>query len=235
MKLRTTVDVSEAVRGLDELQKSQLPFAIAATLTGCAKAGQRAVQQGLGGKFTLRNSFTKQGIRITPAEKKSQRIEADVHTHLETPGHPDYMVAQQEGAQKVPWGGHHYIAVPTKYAHQLGGRIIAPELRIGSIMQNLGNVYENDKAVRGLKRTKRMTPRALVFFVQDLRNGHKAVMARYFQNRDAVPIYLLIPEARINPRLEMDKTVRLAVEAAFPGQWKETWRRIMVRGLRIKA
>ena len=126
MKLRATVDVSEAVAGLNELQKKQIPFALAASLTGCAKEAQKAVQQNLGGKFTLRNDFTRQGIRIKPAEKNGARIEADVHTHTDTPSHPDYMDPQEEGGEKTTWGGHKYIAIPTKYAHQIGGRIIRP-------------------------------------------------------------------------------------------------------------
>ena len=76
-----------------------------------------------------------------------------------------------------------------------------------------------------------------MFFVQTLRDGTKAVMARYYGRgqRDAVPFYLLIPEARIKAQLDMGQTVDKAVQAAFPGAWQETWRRIMVRGLRITS
>ena len=70
-------------QGLHELEKQHLPFALAATLTSLAKGGQGKVKGSVRDKFKLRNNFTKQGIRFKPAEKKSARIEADVHTYLE--------------------------------------------------------------------------------------------------------------------------------------------------------
>jgi hypothetical protein len=231
MELRSTVDVSEAVAGLDDLQKKHIPFALAKTLTACAKAGQSAVQASLGEKFTLRNNFTRQGIRIKPAEKNATRIEADVHTHTDTPSHPDYMEPQEEGGEKVPWGGHHYIAVPTKYLRQIAGQIVRSDLRIGVIMANIGDVYENDRTIRGLKH-QRGTAHATVFFIQEF-NGRKYVFMRYYKMHQAMPIYLLIEEANIKPRLEMEQTVDAAVQAAFPEKWRDTWRQIMVRGLRV--
>jgi hypothetical protein len=233
MQLKATVDVSEAVAGLDELQHKSLPFALAKTLTGCARAGQRKVQDNLGNKFELKNNFTKQGIRIKPAEKYAADgvMQADVHTYLDTHTHPDYMLPQEEGAEKVPWGGHHYIAVPTRYLFRIAGRIPPPELRIGSIMANIGDVYENGRRIRGLDHAAK-TGHALVFFVQEWQ-GHKYVFARYYQMRQAMPIYLLIPDAHIKPVLEMERDVDEAVQASFPALWQENWRQIMARGLRI--
>lgn len=236
MEIRATVDVTEAVTGLNDLQKTHIPFALATSLTGCAREGQRAVQGNLGAKLTLRNSFTRQGIRYKPADKRGMRIEADVHTHTDTPKHPDYMDPQEEGGEKLTWGGHKFIAIPTKYAHQVGGKIIVPELRIGNVMQNLGNVYENTKTVRGLGYKKHQKAiHALVFFLQSLKNGRRAVMARYYDSRDAVPFYLLVPEAHIPPRLGMEQTVQIAVQYAWPAQWEMNWKKIMARGLRITS
>jgi hypothetical protein len=235
MQLKATVDVSEAVAGLDELQHNSLPFALAKTLTGCARAGQRKVQDNLGNKFELKNNFTKQGIRIKPADKAGVDgvMQADVHTYLETHSHPDYMEPQEEGAEKVPWGGHHYIAVPTRYLRRIAGRIPSPELRIGSIMENIGNVYENERRVRGLDHAPK-TGHAMVFFIQEWQ-GHKYVFGRYYKMRQAMPMYLLIPDAHIKPVLEMERDVDEAVSAAFPALWQENWRQIMARGLRITS
>jgi hypothetical protein len=237
MKLRTSVDVSEAVRGLDDLQKKQLPFALAATLTGCAKAGQAAVQESLSGKFKLRNDFTRRGIRIKPASKRSERIEADVHTDTanRSTGAPDYLVAQQEGAEKVPHGGRKFLAVPTKYLRMLAPNVIPAELRPRNLLGAVGGRYlANRRGKAGALRNQRIV-QGFVFFVQDMKDGHKAIMGRYWTDREAYPYYLLIPEARVNPRLEMEKNVRRAVERAFPELWQETWRRIMVKGLRVRS
>ena len=132
MQLKVTVDVSAAVAGLHDLQKRQIPFALAKTLTACAKIGQGKTQESLEGKFKLRNDFTRRGIRIKPAEKNGAVIEADVHTDTanRATGAPDYLLPQDEGAEKTPYGGHEYIAVPTKYfRNKWGNGPIRAELR----------------------------------------------------------------------------------------------------------
>jgi hypothetical protein len=235
MKLRASVDVSQAVSGLNDLQKKQIPFALAATLTACARRGQEAVQGSLKGKFKLRNDFTRQGIRIKPAEKKSTLIEADVHTDTANrrTGAPDYLVAQDEGGEKIPHAGGTYLAVPTRYLRMLAPGVIPQELRPRNLLGAVGGRYmfvkrNKQAALRNQKLTEGME-----FFLQSLKDGHKAIMGRYWTDREACPYYLLIPEATINPRLGMENTVRTAVERAFPGAWQETWRRIMAKGLKI--
>ena len=237
MKLRTSIDVSEAVAGLNDLQKKQLPFALAATLTGCAKAGQAATQEGLSGKFHLRNDFTRRGIRIKPASKKGERIEADVHTDTanRNTGAPDYLVAQQGGGEKVPHGGRQFLAVPTKYLRQLAPGVIPAELRPRNLLGAVGGRFMvNRRGKAGALRNQRIV-QGFVFFIQTLQSGNKAIMGRYWTDREetAYPFYFLIPEGKIRARLDMDKTVRQVVEREFPEQWQATWRRIMARGLRI--
>ena len=236
MEIRTTIDVSEAVAGLNDLQKKSLPFALAQTLTGCVKAGQTAVQESLGEKFTLRNNFTRQGIRIKPAEKNAQRIEADVHTDTEnrSTGAPDYLAPQEEGGEKVPHAGREFLAVPTRYLRQMCPGAIPTELRPRNLLGAVGGRYT--AITRGKKQIALRNQRIVqgfVFFIQDLREGHKAIMGRYFTDRDAYPFYLLIPSALIKPRLDMQQTVELAVQRAFPEKWQENWRKIMARGLRV--
>jgi hypothetical protein len=238
MELKVTVDASEALAGLDELQKRQIPFALAKTLTGCAKRGQTAVQESLGGKFTLRNKFTQQGIRIKPADKKANVIEADVHTDTANrkSGAPDYLLGQDEGAEKTPYGGHSYIAVPTRYFRQkFGNGVIRAELRPRNLLGAVRGRYTtiNRKGQIALKNQKIVA--GYVFFIQDLNNGHKAIMGRDADGHDPEPFYFLISEAKIKPVLEMEKTVDAAVQKAFPELWQETWRSIMVRGLKIQG
>jgi hypothetical protein len=235
MELRTTVDVSEAVAGLNDLQKRQLPFALASTLTACAKAGQLATQESLSGKFTLRNNFTRQGIRIKPAEKRTERIEADVHTDTanRATGAPDYLVGQQEGGEKVPHGGRQYLAIPTKYLRMLAPGVIPQELRPRNLLGAVGGRYLVPRRGKAGALRNQKIVQGFVFFVQGLQDGNKAIMGRYWTDREAYPYYLLVPEATIKPRLGMEKTVREAVQGAFPEKWQETWQRIMARGLRI--
>lgn len=239
MELKVTVDVSEALAGLDELQKRQIPFALAKTLTGCAKRSQAGVQESLGGKFTLRNKFTLQGIRIKPAEKNGAVIEADVHTDTanRSSGAPDYLLAQDEGAEKTPYGGHAFIAVPTRYFRQkFGNGAIRAELRPKNLLGAVGGRFTTitrRKHQIALKNQRIVA--GYVFFIQDLKDGHKAIMGRDADGHDPEPFYFLISEAKIKPILEMEKTVDAAVQKAFPELWKENWREIMARGLRIQG
>jgi hypothetical protein len=238
MQLNATVDVSEAVAGLNDLQKRQIPFAMAKTLTGCAKAGQTVVQENLGGKFTLRNNFTQQGIRIKPAEKNGAVIEADVHTDTanRATGAPDYLLPQEDGGEKVPHGGREYLAVPTRYLRRMCPGVIPQELRPRNLLGAVGGRYTAITRKKGqiaLRNQKQV--RGFVFFLQDISDGHKAIMGRYWTDRDAYPFYLLIPEAHIKPRLEMQRDVERAAQSAFPELWAGTWRQIMARGLRITS
>ena len=238
MELRTTVDVSEAVAGLDDLQKRQIPFALAKTLTGCAKYAQRAVQANLGIKFQLRNNFTKQGIRIKPASKSGAVIEADVHTDTanRSTGAPDYLLLQEEGGEKVPHAGRQFLAIPTKYLRQMAPTTIPAELRPRNLLGAVGGRYTAFKRKTGqiALRNQRIV-QGFVFFVQEISDGHKAIMGRYMTDREAYPFYLLVPEGHIRPRLEMQKDVEMAARAAFPELWAETWRTIMAKGLRIQS
>jgi hypothetical protein len=240
MQLKATVDVSEAVAGLDDLQKRQIPFALAKTLTGCAKAAQTVVQQNLSGKFTLRNDFTKQGIRIKPADKSpaSGVIEADVHTDTanRATGAPDYLLPQEDGGEKVPHGGRQYLAVPTRYLRQMAPGAIPTELRPRNLLGAVGGRYTATTRKKGqIALRNQKVVRGFIFFLADLQDGHKAIMGRYFTEQDAYPFYLLIPDAKIKPRLEMQKDVEKAAQAAFPGLWAEAWKGIMARGLRITS
>lgn len=236
MEIRTTVDATEAVAGLHELQRKSLPFAMAKTLTGSAKAGQRRVQESLAGKFTLRNTFTRSGIRYKPAEKNSTIMEADVHTDTanRSTGAPDYLGLQESGGEKTPYGGREYIAVPTRYLRQMCPGIIPQEMRPRNLLGAVGGRYSHVKRGSGqIALRNQKLVRGFEFFMQRLHDGHQAIMGRYFTDRDAYPFYLLISEANIKPRLSMQADVDIAVQTAFPELWEENWRHIMARGLHI--
>jgi len=243
--MKVTVDMTEAIAGLADLQKRQIPFALAKTLTGCAKAAQLEVQDSLKlkAKFELRNNFTRQGIRIKPAEKNGAVIEADVHTDTanRATGAPDYLLAQDEGAEKVPYGGHSFIAVPTQYfRNKFGNGPIKSELRPKNLLGAVGGRYTAMVRRKGWKdrqlalRNQKIVA-GYVFFLQDMQDGHKSIMGRSPDGRDPEPFYFLINEAKIKPVLDMEGTVTKAVQRAFPELWAETWRSIMVRGLRIQG
>jgi hypothetical protein len=114
--------------------------------------------------------------------------------------------------------------------------VIPQELRPRNLLGAVGGRYTAITRKKGqiaLRNQKQV--RGFVFFLQDISDGHKAIMGRYWTDRDAYPFYLLIPEAHIKPRLEMQRDVERAAQSAFPELWAGTWRQIMARGLRITS
>lgn len=242
MNIKVGIDVTEVVAGLDELQKRQLPFALAKTLTGVVKKAQGGVQASLGKKFHLRNTFTSQGIRVRPASKSGGAggiISADVHTDTanRSTGAGDYLLPQEEGGEKVPINGRHFLAIPTRYLRQMAPGIIPTELRPRNLLGAVGGRYTAIKRGKGqiALRNQRIV-RGFVFFLQEMKDGHQAIMGRNVKSagKDAWPFYLLIPEGHIKPVLDMQQTVERIARDAFPELWAETWRSIMVKGLQFR-
>ena len=236
MPIRTSVDITKAVAGLHSLQKDQIPFALARTLTFTAKDAQAAVKASLPSKFTLRNRFMENGIRIKPAEKNDGRIEADVHTFTSNSrtGAPGFMDKQENGGERVPVQGRHHLAVPTRYLRQMAPDVIPTELRPSTLLGIIGDRYStrNKKGQVSLVSTRRV--RGLVFFLQELKGGNSAIMGRYFTDRAAYPFYLLIPDAQNRPRLGMADTVNRTAQANLLKNWEESWRGIFAKGLRVR-
>ena len=144
-------------------------------------------------------------------------------------------LAQEDGGEKVPHGGRQYLAIPTRYLRKMAPGVIPHELRPRNLLGAVGGRYTGRNRKGQIALRNQRIVNGFVFFIQDISDGHKAIMGRYWTERDAYPFYLLIPEGHIRPRLDMQKTVEAAARQAFPELWAETWRQIMVRGLRITS
>lgn len=237
MAIQVNIDTKDAIAGLNDLQKQHLPFALAKSITASAQGAQQAVKNSLFTKFQLRNSFTQQGIRLKPADKNTYPIAATVYTDTanRATGAPDYLVMQEEGGEKVPHGGRQYLAIPTKYLRQMAPGVIPAELRPRNLLGAVGGRYTAiNRRTKGVALRNQRIVEGFVFFIQNIRNGRKAIMGRYFTEREAYPFYLLIPEGDVKPKLQMEAIVSTVVTEIFPAIWSRVWKEIMVRGLRIK-
>ena len=103
VRIRVIDDVERFTRNLDDAARRHVPFAIARALTWTAKDAQTDVREDLPKRFTLRNSWVKNGIRISPATKASPQA---IVGSLEP-----FMERQETGGAKRSRGGHR-IAVP---------------------------------------------------------------------------------------------------------------------------
>lgn len=235
MSISVHVDVSEAVKGIHELERKHIPFALAATLTNLAKGSQAKVKAGLGSKFKLRNSFTEQGIRITPAKKNAETIQADVHTDTANrkTGAPDYMGRQEEGGDKVPHEGRMHIAVPTKYLRQMiGDGPIPAEMRPRALLGAVGGRYTGHTRKGQIALRNQVRVRGMVFFLLESK-GKSLIMGRYWTEKEAYPFYVLVPEVHVRERLHMEKDVESYCVEHFEQAWQEQWERMRAKGLRL--
>jgi hypothetical protein len=233
-----TVDATKYVAGVRDLEAKQLPFMMAKTLTDTAKDAQAEVKRNVRAAFKLRNTWTESGIRIKPADKKGNngRIEADVHTDTanRTTGAPDYLGRQEEGGEKVPYGGRQYIAVPTIYLRRMAPGVIPAELRPRNLLGAVGGRFavRTRKGQIALRNQRRV--RDFVFFLQNLKKGELAILGRYITEREAYPFYILIPHAHVRrSHLEMVKTVESVANDRFGRHWDENWRSLYSNGLRF--
>lgn len=233
-----SVDTSKYVAGVRELEAKQLPYIMAKTLTDTAKDAQSEVKRNVRSAFKLRNTWTEQGIRIKPADKKGDNglISADVHTDTANrrTGAPDYLGRQEEGGEKVPFGGHQYIAVPTKYLRQMAPGVIPAELRPKNLLAATGGKFSyTSRRGKSVTRNQRIV-KGFEFFLQKLRGGNVAILGRYITDKDAYPFYLLIPHARIKKSaLNMVQTVERVVNERFGRQWEKNWQQAYASGLRF--
>lgn len=91
MALQETIDISQLAGRMQNATEGMI-FAGVVALTRTAKHAQRAVQDNLPEVFDIRNKWTIQGIRITPATKQTQ--EAEVYSK------DWYMPVHEQGGQR---------------------------------------------------------------------------------------------------------------------------------------
>lgn len=101
--VRVISDIERFTRNMDDGARRHVPFALARALTLTAKDAQGDVREDLPKRFTLRNKWVSNGIRITPATKTSpEAIVGSVEAFMER---------QETGGAKKARGGHR-ISVP---------------------------------------------------------------------------------------------------------------------------
>ncbi len=234
MEVHVNVDLSDLARARRELERRHIPFAAAATLTAVAQDAQQAVRRNVRASFSLRNTWTEQGVRIKAATPTNLQAIVYTDTANRATGAPDYLVRQEDGGERVPVNGRQHIAVPTRYLRAMAPGVIPAELRPKNLLGATGGRYagRNRKGQIALKNQR--VVRGMVFFVQKLRGGHLAILGRLADGRDAAPFYLLVDEVRIKKSgLQMVATVQRIVRERLERQWDIAWKRIYDRGFRL--
>lgn len=179
------LDMSKTFAGLDNLQKKQLPFAVANCLTQTAKQASDENKKHLRSVFTLRNDWTERGMTFKPAKKTDRSP-----TALVIAGRP-YLDLQEFGGDKVAHNGHKYIAVPMRTAMGISNNQLIPaSLRPA-------NLIASGKG-----------------FIVDTRDGRHFLFVRAGfgsgkrRYETIVPAYVLVNEVHVKSVLDFQKITR---------------------------
>jgi hypothetical protein len=150
LKVEVKVDMSKLITGF-----RQVPFATALALTRTAQDAQLEVRRQLPQRFTIRNNFVSQGIRIVPATKTT--LEAAVLSR------DDFMVRQEKGGTKTPKDGRS-IAVPENVRVNKRG-IVTRANRPRQLLDKPRTFIATIRGVRGIwqRQTKNRTPLRLLY------------------------------------------------------------------------
>jgi hypothetical protein len=236
--IKLSANVDGALRGLRMVRDEALPFTIVRALTLTAQDAQQIVRQVERTAFTLRNDWTTRNTKITPATKQTLMAEVYTDTGNRASGAIDYLPRQQDGDDRVPVGGHKYLAIPTSYLFKYTpkSRPIPDNLRPRAILPpdaEIGATYTGSfssggrvgpaavKRAIGKATMKRLGSGEFAAFTQVTQSGSLCIFVRHggmgFRggSNDAEPWYILKRNARIQPRFPMGAVVEQVVGSNF--------------------
>lgn len=219
--LKLEADFSPLISGV-ELVKTQLPFAIARTLTLCAQDGQTATraEENEASVFTLRNDWTTQNTKITPATKDTLTAEVFTDTSNRKTGAPDYLLPQDQGGEKIVHNGRQIIAIPTKWLRAMVGDkgVIPAELRPKALLEYAAQRgrYTTRGGAKRLPGTK---VRGMYFFLVTFKSGAEGILGRLAESREAYPMYIFVTHANLRKRLHVEEDVQQELDQYLERNW----------------
>lgn len=180
---QVTTNIGELQDWLDEVRRSQLPFAAAVALTRTARDARDAVKEVMPRKFTLRSQWLQRGVQSTRAEKTdwpNPQASVIAGWHPKYNRTDDHLALHELGGIKRSRDGG-TLAIPTRAIRRSKSGKITKANRPKRLIAS-GKAWPTDEAIVR-KRTKR--------------------------NRLAT-LYWRRTEAKIKPRFDFQQTVNKA-------------------------
>jgi len=201
------IDTTDFIKYLTHLERDQLPYVLAKTVTDIAKGAQAEIQKAMPRKFHIRNPWTIKGVRIEPGKKaqvkKTGQAEAAV-THIDP-----FMKKQEEGASRAieshgrRIGGNKRQAVPVDDTGlRTASGAIRKRMRPGALLKDYGKLQDRRK---GRKWGRKRKPKP---FIMHAASGASLVAVRTNAARLPVRVlFTLTSRIRVNPRYDFRRTV----------------------------
>lgn len=215
MQITVRPNFQEVQAALNNFKETQLPFAVALSLTKAAQVGQRAGQDAARAHFKLHTQYIPSQVKIKPAEKRDfyiGRCQSDVHTTEKIA----FMTLQELGGTKEP----RVSALSVPQEDLLG---MDPKTAIGRIKNKFApaTILRETYSIKSHRRNKK-PGLAQAAFIHNSR-----VFMRTGTEHDA-PISLLyyfIPEAHIKPEWKLFEAVATAVLANYDQIFRDSFAR----------
>jgi len=211
--------VRDTIRDLNRIERVQLPFVLAKTLTQTARGAAQAGRIRTRKAFDLHGEFIPKGIRFRPASKSDLLrfgfIESDVHTaeRIST-----FMPIHERGGIRKPTAGAgrdkgRAFAIPGEDLRERSFRTrsgrVRKRWRPGTLLQG----YSRKRAERGPRSGRTNRRKA---FVRRGRGGVPLVLRRRGPKRYPLErLYIFEPQVKIDADWGLEQAVRRYVGFAF--------------------
>jgi hypothetical protein len=174
----------------------QVQMSTAIALTRTAKHAQGAVRDHMADVFQLRNRFTQNQVRISPATKRNPVAAVFISPQAE------YLVLQETGGTKTPKGNH--LAIPQDAIWPNRTRVLAKGRRPRALKE------------KGGKRKP---------FLMITESGARLIVRRKTKKRLPVEVlYSLSRTAEVDKRLQFYETVLRDVQGRFSDEFKRAFK-----------
>jgi hypothetical protein len=213
------IDIKPTMAALSALEKEQVPFVLAKTLTDVALGSQQTIREGMPKRFHIRSKWEISGVRIEPAKKidiKTYGYAESVVKHIDP-----YMALQETGGSKDPKKTR-ALAIPEKKFEQTGIRGSSGAIKRKFLPAQLLKDYKGQAWYKqrhpGRKHGKRRKPKP--FIIE--KNGRVFVAIRGAESRYPIEyLYVFAAHAHIKPRFDFQKTVEQYVAGNFEKKFSE--------------
>jgi hypothetical protein len=202
----------------------QLDFAIVRTLTKAAQVAQKAIQDSLPQRFTLRNTFVFNSIRTKAATKADPT--AAVYVPTDGKYNADFLIRQETGGFKVPGGK--YLAIPENIKRSranrkgVGGGIIRGQDRPRELL-SAGSYRSTRRRENRVFKIDDSTPQRYrhglkfgIYAAHPNQKNHRT------GNQGITLLYSFVPRAKVPQRFHFQATATQAAQDALPGLFQDS-------------